>query len=205
MTTAAQIEQFISDWVVTNWLLRFVTRCIVRSSILKYVDLYHSFGSIRMLQLRNCLLYLGIANYCDPRLHIIYDHRRPDRKIHFRLGRHGRIRAGEHAELCQWPRVAGQSSIVLRCHGSGKLDAHSPALQLRSSVGQELLKMITAGASIPLIQVRELQQMSLFAVTPELADESRRSLEEEADIQRQIAALIARQRAVAINVWQISA
>ena len=101
--------------------------------------------------------------------------------------------------------IAGQSSIVLRCLGSGKLDAHSLALQLRSSVGQELLKMITAGASIPLIQVRELQQMSLFAVTPELADESRRSLEEEADIQRQIAALIARQRAVAINVWQISA
>ena len=101
--------------------------------------------------------------------------------------------------------IAGQSSIVLRCLAGGKLDAHSLALQLRSPIGQTLLKMITSGASIPLIQVRELQQMQLFASPPELADEPRQILEEEADIQRQIAELIARQSAIAAELWQLPA
>lgn len=99
--------------------------------------------------------------------------------------------------------IAGQSSVVLRCHGKGHLDAHSLALQLRGPVGQELLKMITSGATIPLIQVRELQQMRLFAVDTDLANESRRAVEEEASIQQQIAALTERQRTIAAAFWHL--
>lgn len=99
--------------------------------------------------------------------------------------------------------IAGQSSVVLRCHGKGHLDAHSLALQLRGPVGQELLKMITSGATIPLIQVRELQQMRLFAVNADLANKSRRAVEEEASIQQQIAALTERQRTIAAAFWHL--
>lgn len=99
--------------------------------------------------------------------------------------------------------IAGQSSVVLRCHGKGHLDAHSLALQLRGPVGQELLKLITSGATIPLIQVRELQQMRLFAVDTDLANESRRAVEEEASIQQQIAALTERQRTIAAAFWHL--
>lgn len=99
--------------------------------------------------------------------------------------------------------IAGQSSVVLRCHGEGYLNAHSLALQLRSPVGQELLKMITSGATIPLIQVRELQQLRLFAVDAALANESRRAVEEEASIQQQIAALAERQRTIAAALWHL--
>lgn len=99
--------------------------------------------------------------------------------------------------------IAGQSSVVLRCQGKGYLDAHSLALQLRSPVGQELLKMITSGATIPLIQVRELQQLRLFSAGSALAHESRRAVEEEASIQRQISDLAEQQALVAAQLWQL--
>lgn len=101
--------------------------------------------------------------------------------------------------------IAGQSSVVLRCHGKGKLDAHALALQLRGPVGQELLKMITSGATIPLIQVRELQQLKLFASNGESAARSRAALEQEAEIQTQIAELVEKQAAVSAGLWQIDA
>jgi type I restriction enzyme M protein len=99
--------------------------------------------------------------------------------------------------------IAGQSSVVLRCHDKGHLDAHSLALQLRGPVGQELLKMITAGATIPLIQVRELQQLRLFASHGQDALRSRAALEEEADIQAQIANLVGKQASVSAGLWQL--
>lgn len=101
--------------------------------------------------------------------------------------------------------IAGQSSVVLRCHGKVQLEAHSLALQLRGPVGQELLKMITSGATIPLIQVRELQQLKLFASNGESAARSRAALEQEAEIQTQIAELVEKQAAVSAGLWQIDA
>jgi type I restriction enzyme M protein len=101
--------------------------------------------------------------------------------------------------------IAGQSSVVLRCHGKGHLDAHALALQLRGPVGQELLKMITSGATIPLVQVRELQQLRLFASHGQDALRSRAALEEEANIQSQIANLVEKQAAVSSGLWQITA
>jgi type I restriction enzyme M protein len=101
--------------------------------------------------------------------------------------------------------IAGQSSVVLRCQDKGRLDAHSLALQLRGPVGQELLKMITSGATIPLIQMRELQQLRLFAALVSDAERSRAALEEEADIQAQIAKLVEKQAAVSAGLWQVEA
>ena len=99
--------------------------------------------------------------------------------------------------------IAGQSSVVLRCIGKNGLDAHSLALQLRGPVGQQLLKLITSGASIPLIQVRELQQLRLFTVNAEVAGRSRHALEEEASIQQEIAVLTERQKTISAALWHL--
>jgi len=99
--------------------------------------------------------------------------------------------------------IAGQSAVVLRCIGKSGLDAHSLALQLRSPVGQELLKMITSGASIPLIQIRELQQLRLFTVDAEVANECLRALEEESSIQQEIAILTERQKKISAAFWHL--
>lgn len=97
--------------------------------------------------------------------------------------------------------VASQSAIVLRGRRNDPLEAHALAVQLRSAVGQELLKMITSGASIPLIQVRELQQMRLFAFDDETAKQAQVALATEADIHDQIRALEERLAAVSADLW----
>lgn len=97
--------------------------------------------------------------------------------------------------------VASQSAIVLRGRRKDPLEAHALVVQLRSVVGQELLKMITSGASIPLIQVRELQQMRLFAFDEGTARQAEIALTTEADIQNQILTLGERQAAAAANLW----
>lgn len=99
--------------------------------------------------------------------------------------------------------VASQSAIVLRNRRSDPVAAHALAVQLRSVVGQELLKMITSGASIPLIQVRELQQMRLFAFDDETAKRAHVALTSEADIRNQIRALGERQAAVSADLWTL--
>lgn len=97
--------------------------------------------------------------------------------------------------------VASQSAIVLRSRRTHPNEAHALAVQLRSNVGQELLKMITSGASIPLIQVRELQQMCLFAFDEATANQAQVALATEADIYNQILALEERQAAVSADLW----
>ena len=97
--------------------------------------------------------------------------------------------------------VASQSAIVLRSKRNDPLEAHALAVQLRSAVGQELLKMITSGASIPLIQVRELQQMRLFAFDEETAKQAQIALATEADIHNQILTLGERQAAAGADLW----
>lgn len=97
--------------------------------------------------------------------------------------------------------VVSQSAIVLRDRRKDPLEAQALAVQLRSVVGQELLKMITSGASIPLIQVRELQQMRLFAFDEGTARQAEIALATEADLQNQILTLGERQAAAAADLW----
>ncbi|KUR72109.1 hypothetical protein AQZ52_02035 [Novosphingobium fuchskuhlense] len=97
--------------------------------------------------------------------------------------------------------IASQSAIVLRSRRKDPLEAHALAVQLRSPVGQELLKMITSGASILLIQVRELQQMRLFAFDTVTATQAQNAIAAETDIQAQIIALGEHQASVAADLW----
>lgn len=99
--------------------------------------------------------------------------------------------------------IAGQSAVVLRTKAGAPIDAVPLAMQLRSPVGQELLKVITSGASIPLIQIRELLQLQLFVPDAATADIAKTALEEEAALQAQIDELRARQTKAAAELWQL--
>ena len=99
--------------------------------------------------------------------------------------------------------IAGQSAIVLRVKENARVDAKAIALQLRSEVGQSLLKNIVSGATIPLIQLRELMAMPILLPSMEEQRRAAQVLEEEARIQRQIDELRERQSKIAAGLWTL--
>lgn len=100
--------------------------------------------------------------------------------------------------------VAGQSAIVIRVRDGSPIDARALYVQLRSPFGQELLRSIVSGASLPLIQLKELKRLQV--IVPSLAEQTAaiEALEEEARLQEQIDALRERQARVSSTLWQLS-
>lgn len=96
--------------------------------------------------------------------------------------------------------VAGQSAIVLRTN-QNEVDPRSLAVQLRSPFGQELLQGIVSGASIPLIQQRELLRMEVLVPSPAIARQATEALEREEQLQDEIDRLREAQSEVAKNLW----
>ena len=100
--------------------------------------------------------------------------------------------------------VAGQSCIILRVKDQAKVDAKTLAVQLRSEMGQSLLKNIVSGATIPLIQLRELLAMPILLPSIEEQRRASQTLEEEDRVQQQINKLRRRQSRLASGLWSIS-
>jgi type I restriction enzyme M protein len=99
--------------------------------------------------------------------------------------------------------VAGQSAIVLRVTPSSTVDPRTLALQLRSPFGQELLKGIVSGATIPLIQLRELTRLPVLVPDLETARRAGEALEEESRIQGEIDRLREAQAEAARDMWTL--
>jgi type I restriction enzyme M protein len=97
--------------------------------------------------------------------------------------------------------VAGQSAIVLRTSSKAGIDPRALAVQLRSPLGQELLRGIVSGASIPLIQVRELLRLHVLVPDPVTAERALEALDQEAELQREIDQLLKKQADVAADLW----
>ena len=101
--------------------------------------------------------------------------------------------------------VAGQSAIILRMKDSSLLDPRALAVLLRSPLGQELLQGVVSGATIQMIQVRELTtQLAIPVPTSFEATQAVESLEQEAHLQRDIDRLRAQQAALAVDLWRVS-
>jgi type I restriction enzyme M protein len=100
--------------------------------------------------------------------------------------------------------IAGQSAIVLRARESARIDPRALFMQLRSPLGQELLKGIVTGATISLIQLRELKRLPVIALEPELERQAIDALEGEATVEGQIAVLRQEQAEYAKNLWQLT-
>ena len=97
--------------------------------------------------------------------------------------------------------VAGQSAIVLRVHP--EYCAQSLFVQLRSPMGQELLAGIVSGATIKLIQLRELMKLEVVQSTSDQDTKSREIIDSEERLEREIQKIRAEQESLSKNVWKL--
>jgi type I restriction enzyme M protein len=100
--------------------------------------------------------------------------------------------------------IASQSAIVLRVRDPSRMDPRALFMQLRSPLGQQLLKGIVSGATIPLIQLKELRKLPVIAQDLPTQQRATRALEEEADLERQITELREQQAFQTASLWQLN-
>ncbi len=110
---------------------------------------------------------------------------------------------GAAAVSSDMPWVVGQSAIVLRMGSAQAIDPRALTVLLRSQLGQSLIRGIVSGATIPLIQLRELSSLQL--PIPSLADSAKAvdALEQEAAFQTQIDSLRAEQTHLTASLWTL--
>lgn len=100
--------------------------------------------------------------------------------------------------------IAGQSAVILRVNDSDIIDPRTLVMYLRSPLGRELLDGIAVkGATIPLIQQRELQRLPVVIPSKKDAAEISSFLDEQAKIQREIEQLRAQQAELAQRFWTL--
>ena len=119
------------------------------------------------------------------------------------VGKIGIVSADDQPEdACVW--IAGQSAIVLRVRENARIDPRALFVQLRSPLGQELLKGIVSGATIPLIQLKELRRLPVIVPPPELERQAIDALEGEAISEGHIAVFRREQADYAKKLWQLT-
>jgi type I restriction enzyme M protein len=99
--------------------------------------------------------------------------------------------------------VAGQSAMVLRAAPGAQIDPRALALQLRSPLGQELIGGIVSGATIQLIQLKELMRLQVLVPDLETAHRAADALEQEAQLQREIDRLRQEQTQATAGLWTL--
>lgn len=100
------------------------------------------------------------------------------------------------------PWVAGQSSVALRVK-SQNLRPSALFMLLRSRLGQALIKGIVSAGTIPFIQTRELESLSIPVPSLMEQDAAANVLEQEASIQDEIRQLQERLRQLSTNLWSM--
>lgn len=108
----------------------------------------------------------------------------------------------DEAKARRW--IAGQSAFVLRVRDKQRIDPRALFMQLRSPLGQELLKGIVSGATIQLIQLRELRRLPVIVPETDLEKKAIQALEGEAVAEEQIAKLRREQARFTEDLWQLS-
>ena len=108
----------------------------------------------------------------------------------------------EAPEAGAW--IAGQSAMVLRLRDNARIDPRALFVQLRSPLGQELLNGIVSGATIQLIQLKELKRFQVIVPGPELERQAIDALEGEAIAEEHIATFRREQANYAKNLWQLT-
>lgn len=97
--------------------------------------------------------------------------------------------------------VVNQSCLILRTHG--RIDPKVLFIYLRSDVGQTLLKRIVSGATIPLIQLRALQELKVIVPPIEEAQSIRETFDTQVQLQKQIEQLRQQQQKLSKVHWEI--
>lgn len=100
--------------------------------------------------------------------------------------------------------ITGQSALALRVRDASRIDPRALFMQLRSPLGQQLLKGIVSGATIPLIQLKELRKLPVIVSDKNTQELAINALEAEAALEREIARLRNEQAHQANNLWQLT-
>jgi type I restriction enzyme M protein len=104
-------------------------------------------------------------------------------------------------ETVRW--VAGQSCLVLRANDKCVIDPRVLFSFLKSEVGQAQLKQIVSGASVPLIQLRELEKIKI--PIPDLLEQQKtiEVFERIVEIERLVVKSRDEQRQLSNAIWTI--
>lgn len=100
--------------------------------------------------------------------------------------------------------IAGQSAIVLRIDNRDLIDPRALFLQLRSELGRELLNGIVSGATIQLIQLRELERLEVLRPDAAVCQQAIEALEKEARLQKEINHLRQEQSLLSSELWSFA-
>ena len=101
------------------------------------------------------------------------------------------------------PWIANSAAIILR-PSKKEYDPRLLFLYLRSELGQELLKKLACGATVPMVQMNELKQLKVVLPSPEEAETLLKEFEEESALSEQIEALEQKRRELVSRHWSLS-
>lgn len=100
--------------------------------------------------------------------------------------------------------IAGQSAVVLRVNNPDQVNPKALAVYLRSELGQKLLESISVqGATIPMIQLRELQKLPVIVPPKTNAAEIGKIVDDQSKIQCEIEQLRTKQIELARSIWTL--
>lgn len=99
--------------------------------------------------------------------------------------------------------VVGQSAIILRATKPDVMPPKALAVYLRSSMSQELLKGLAVGATIPLIQQRDLLSLPVIVPTIKEMDVICSILDKQAGIQKEIEELKKQLEELSNQLWAL--
>jgi type I restriction enzyme M protein len=100
--------------------------------------------------------------------------------------------------------IVGQSGVILRVSNHDIINPKALVMYLRSPVGQRMLEGIAVkGATIPLIQQRELQKLPIIIPPKHEATEIGYILDKQAYIQQEIEQLRIKQIELAQRLWSL--
>ena len=99
------------------------------------------------------------------------------------------------------PWVVNQSCLILRC--KDKIDPKVLFVYLSSEIGQYLLRSISSGATIPLIQLARLKELQVVVPPRQEAEQIIRDFDHMVELQSQKEALTQEQRKIGSSYWSL--
>jgi restriction endonuclease S subunit len=99
------------------------------------------------------------------------------------------------------PWVANQSCLIVRC--KDKIDPKVLFMYLSSEMGQYLLRSISSGATIPLIQLARLKELQIVVPPSKEAEQIIRDFDRLVELQSQIETVKQQQQALSSSHWSL--
>jgi type I restriction enzyme M protein len=99
------------------------------------------------------------------------------------------------------PWVANQSCLILRC--KDKIDPRVLFMYLSSEIGQYLLRSLSSGATIPLIQLARLKELQIVIPPRKEAEHIIRDFDRLVELQSQIEAVKQQQKILSSSYWSL--